>query len=303
MKKVQRILMALAICSLSVVVVACSSKDDKKKTTTTENKDNSKKEENKKEEEKGTKVDSAGFLQKYTEAIKTVKSSKAVVEKKQTINGDNGTFVSTVTMDMSMSDNPTIIKIYRTSLSSENKKTDNEQYITDIVIYSQHYQTKEWSKATFEAIRKLSDGRRDLVNYKNALEFVTSVKDNLTVVQKSSTYEVTYSGNDSSFGDVISKVLIYIDRSTEKLLKQVKSSGFEFKFIVDAKTFLPTEFYIKANYDYYENGQKVDGLGMVEEISAKYSDVNNVEAITIPENVLNAKNADPNLPEAPSVPK
>ena len=132
---------------------------------------------------------------------------------------------------------------------------------------------------------------------------MTSVKDNLTVVQKSSTYEVTYSGNDSSFGDVISKVLTYIDRSTEKLLKQVKSSGFEFKFIVDVKTFLPTEFYIKANYDYYENGQKVDGLGMVEEISAKYSDVNNVEAITIPENVLNAKNADPNLPEAPSVPK
>lgn len=76
MKKAQKILMALAFCSLSVVVVACSSKDDKNKTTTTDNKDNSKK-----EEEKGTKVDSSEFLQKYTEAIKTVKSSKAVVEK------------------------------------------------------------------------------------------------------------------------------------------------------------------------------------------------------------------------------
>lgn len=294
MKKAQKILMALAFCSLSVVVVACSSKDDKNKTTTTDNKDNSKK-----EEEKGTKVDSSEFLQKYTEAIKTVKSSKAVVEKKQTVNGENGTSVSTVTMDMAMSDNPTIIKIYRTSLSSGNKKTENEQYITDSTIYSQHYKTKEWSKATFEALRKLNDGRRDLVNYKNALEFLTTIKDNLTVIQKGSTYEVTYSGNDSSLGDLISKVLIYIDKSAEKLLKQVKPTNFEYKFIVDAKTFLPTEFYIKAKYDYYEKGQKVDGLGMIEEISAKYSDVNKVEAITIPENVLNAKNADPNLPSLP----
>ena len=38
---------------------------------------------------------------------------------------------------------------------------------------------------------------------------------------------------------------------------------------------------------------------MIEEISAKYSDVNKVEAITIPENVQNAKDADPNLPSLP----
>lgn len=296
MKKVKRILMLLTICSLSIIAVSCSSKNEKdnKNTTTTDNKDNKdntkkedKKEDNtKKEEEKGTKVDSAPFLQKYTEAIKTVKSSKAVVEKKETINNNNGESVSVVTMNMAMSNNPTIIKNDWTKVTIEGEKIENQQYITDDVIYNQHYQTKDWTKSTFEAVRKIFDGRRDIVNHKNALEFLTTVKDNLTVVQKSSTYEVTYSGSDENLGKLVTKVISLVDRGTDKYFKEVKFNNLQYKFIVDAKTFLPIEFYVKTRYDYYENEKKVDGIYMDEELTVKYSDVNKVEAIKIPENII-----------------
>ena len=76
MKKIKRILMALAICSLSIVAVGCSSNEKKDNTKeTTETKDN-----------KNEKLSNEEIVKKINEATKEIKSSKIQAENKMVMN-------------------------------------------------------------------------------------------------------------------------------------------------------------------------------------------------------------------------
>ena len=63
----------------------------------------------------------------------------------------------------------------------------------------------------------------------------------------------------------------------------------EVKYIIDKKTFLPIECEIKAKFAYFKDGQRVISVSLDEEFTAKFSEINEVKEIIIPEEAKNGK--------------
>ena len=61
------------------------------------------------------------------------------------------------------------------------------------------------------------------------------------------------------------------------------------KYIIDKKTFLPIECEIKAKFAYFKDGQRVISVSLDEEFTAKFSEINEVKEIIIPEEAKNGK--------------
>ena len=84
MKKLQRILMALALCSLSIGAVGCSS---------------------------NSKMSNEELVKKIDESSKSVKNSKSKVESKLSVNLSGKSIVTTVTMDAEATEDPFVVKV------------------------------------------------------------------------------------------------------------------------------------------------------------------------------------------------
>ena len=101
MKKIKRILMALAICSLSIVAVGCSS-DEKKNTTNNTNET---------KETKSEKLSNEEIVKKINEATKEIKSSKIQAENKMVMNLAGNKTETAINMNMETSSDPVVVKM------------------------------------------------------------------------------------------------------------------------------------------------------------------------------------------------
>ena len=71
-----------------------------------------------------------------------------------------------------------------------------------------------------------------------------------------------------------------------KALKNMEIEKLDIKYVIDKKTFYPTECEIKTGMKVSEAGQTIS-FDM--EMKIKYSDINQVKEIVIPDEVKNAK--------------
>ena len=115
MKKSKKFLMALAICSLSVVVIGCSS-NEKKNTSNGTTETTEKKENKETKEDKTEKLSNEEIVKKLTEAFSSINSSKQKTEFKNTFNSFGRKAETTLIMDVITSSNPTISKVSSTMI-------------------------------------------------------------------------------------------------------------------------------------------------------------------------------------------
>ena len=99
-------------------------------------------------------------------------------------------------------------------------------------------------------------------------------------------YEATYSGVDDSAKEALKKMIISNQPDAEKVLKNMEIEKLDIKYVVDKNTFYPTEFEMKSVMKVSEGNQSVS-FDM--EMKVKYSDINKVKEIVIPDEVKNAK--------------
>ena len=109
---------------------------------------------------------------------------------------------------------------------------------------------------------------------------------NVKVEEKGSNYEATYSGVDDSAKEALKKMIISNQPDAEKVLKNMEIEKLDIKYVVDKNTFYPTEFEMKSVMKISEGNQSVS-FDM--EMKVKYSDINKVKEIVIPDEVKNAK--------------
>ena len=136
MKKLKKILMMLAICSLSIVAVSCSS-EEKKNTTneTTEKKEAT--------EKKEVKLSNEEIFKKATEATKSIKSSRQLTDYKESISSDRDMVLQSIIMQVTTSENPTVTKLL-SNLKDDIKSRDFNMYFTEDASYAQDSETKKW---------------------------------------------------------------------------------------------------------------------------------------------------------------
>ena len=101
MKKIQKILMALAICSISIISVGCSSNDKNNENGTTNNTN----------ENSNGKLSNKELIKKITEALKTVKSSKATVQSTVNLNMAGQKAEVSSQIEMTSTYEPFVLKI------------------------------------------------------------------------------------------------------------------------------------------------------------------------------------------------
>ena len=269
MKKVQKISLALALCSLSIFAVGCQEKKgntDKKEANTTTNNANT-------SEKKETKVAlSNELLQKVTDASKAVKSANAKANLTYKFGSSIKQLNTTLDFDFSMVKEPAFIVKLTRHADNDGQKLENDQYITDDKMYVQDAKTKEWMHGTHERLRKVYDGRRK-------------------IEEKGDVIEVTYEGNDQTASDSFLKIAKLLTTVIEGNIKEMGLENLNAKITIDAKTFIPKEFDVIAKYTKAKDGQTV--LTWDFSYKATYTDINGVKEIVIPNEVKNSRNADP----------
>lgn len=288
MKNVQKISLALALCSLSIFAVGCQEKKgntEKKEANTTTNNANT-------SEKKETKVAlSNELLQKVTAASKAVKSANAKANLTHKFASSIKEINTILDFDFSMVKEPAFIVKLTRHADNDGQKLENDQYITDDKMYVQDAKTKEWMHGTHERLRKVYDGRRKIVNFDSVLEFMSKNQANLKVEEKGDVIEVTYQGNDKTSSDSFLKIANLLTTVIEGNIKEMGLENMTAKITIDAKTFIPKEFDVIAKYTKVKDGQTV--LTWDFSYKATYTDINGVNKIVIPNEVKNSRNADP----------
>ena len=257
MKKLQRILMALALCSLSIGAVGCSS---------------------------NSKMSNEELVKKIDESSKSVKNSKSKVESKLSVNLSGKSIVTTVTMDAEATEDPFVVKVDG-KVETGGKSRDINMYMLGEKIYIKNIYN-QWVPAKDANLRKAFEDRKNIAKFDNMVELLKFVEKNLNVEEKGSNYEVTYSGVDDSAKEALKKMIISNQPDAEKVLKNMEIEKLDIKYVVDKNTFYPTEFEMKSVMKVSEGNQSVS-FDM--EMKVKYSDINKVKEIVIPDEVKNAK--------------
>ena len=257
MKKLQRILMALALCSLSIGAVGCSS---------------------------NSKMSNEEIVKKIDESSKSVKNSKSKVESKLSVNLSGKSIVTTVTMDAEATEDPFVVKVVG-KVETGGKSRDINMYMLGEKIYIKNIYN-QWVPAKDANLRKAFEDRKNIAKFDNMVELLKSVEKNLNVEEKGSNYEVTYSGFDDSAKESLKKAIISTQQNSEKILKNMEIEKLEIKYLIDKKTFYPTDCEIKSTVK-VSQGTKEISFDM--DIKANYFVINQVKEIAIPDEVKNAK--------------
>lgn len=257
MKKIKKILIALAICSVSFIAVGCSS---------------------------NSKMSNEEIVKKIDESSKSVKSSKSKVESKLSVNLSGKSIVTTVTMDAEATEDPFVVKVDG-KVETGGKSRDINMYMLGEKIYIKNIY-KKWVPAKDANLRKAFEDRKNTANFNNMIELLKSVEKNFKVEEKGSNYEITYSGTDASAKEALKKAIISTQQNSEKILKNMEIEKLEVKYLIDKKTFYPMDCEIKSTIK-ISQGAKTISFDM--DIKANYFDINQVKEIEIPDEVKNAK--------------
>lgn len=275
MKKIKRILMMLAICSLSVVAFGCSSEEKKTTNETTE----------KKENKETKKLSNEEVIKKFMEASNTIKSSKSKIDYKISMSAGNDKVETSMNMDIESTDKPMIAKMTG-SMNVMGQKVDTDMYITEEAIYSKNPITKEWLKIVDEEMKKSMEAQKDAGSLEKILSVMNSAGNNLKIEEKDSDYVISYSGLDESVKKAFMEVIVSNDPSLKTFAEGVTIEKLEVYYKADKNTFLPKEYGMKMAIKVSEDG--VEGKGEME-LNGTMSDINKVEPIKIPDEVKNAK--------------
>lgn len=272
MKKAQKILIMLTICSLSMLVVGCSSDENKKTTTETE-------------ENKSKKLSNEEIFNKINDATKEIKSLREKIDYSEVMTGDGKKTETLVNTEVITSDNPTVTKMEST-ITSLGKKSSIYAYFTEGRVYAKDEKTNEWLNIKEEETKKSLESEKEFTKSNGILEIMNSVKDKLKIKEKKSEYEISYSGADASVEDYLKKVTFMSEDVSEKLLELVDIEKIEIIYKADKSTFMPKEYTIQIKLKVQESKAK-DYFQI--KLKSAYSDINKVDSITIPDEVKNAK--------------
>ena len=280
MKKSKKYLMALAICSLSVVAIGCSSNE--KKNTANDTSETTDKKEN-----KSSKSSNEEIVKKITEATKSIKSLKQKTEFKTSFDVNGSKRETAMIVDITTSDNPTITKLASTPINFKGKNS-MMMYFTEDNFYGHDAITNEWANIKDEYGKKLMLSHKEASNIEWLIELINSVEKNLKVEEKNSEYKISFSGADDSIINYLKKVMVIFmnENSINQFLNDANVEKFEILYKVDKKTFMPKEYTVEI---YTKSSKVKKERYFVVSVNGEFSDINKVSPIKIPDEVKNAE--------------
>ena len=223
-----------------------------------------------------SKIDKKEVIEKFIAASESMKSGDILVNMKMTQNGNKNTM--NMTTNASLILDPLVMKM-EMEVPAQNIKMNS--FIKDNVMYIQNPADNQWYKQTLSD--EIANQFKSYMN--NSNEFYNAMRNNLDKIdidEKDGSYIISISKDSDFLEEAMKSQLANSNTTVGQIGNDVKIENIVVKYIVDKNTYLTSSSTVSFDFE-------MQGMKISMEMDAEMSNINNVTAIDIPEEVLNAK--------------
>ena len=223
-----------------------------------------------------SKVDKKEVIEKFIAASESMKSGDILVNMKMTQNGNKNTM--NMTTNASLILDPLVMKL-EMEVPLQNLKMTS--FIKDNIMYIQNPADNQWYKQTLSD--EIANQFKSYMN--NSNEFYNAMRNNLDKIdidEKDGSYIISISKDSDFLEEAMKSQLANSNTTVGQIGNDVKIENIVVKYIVDKNTYLTSSSTVSFDFE-------MQGMKISMEMDAEMSNINNVTAIDIPEEVLNAK--------------
>lgn len=205
-----------------------------------------------------------------------MKSGDILVNMKMTQNGNKNTM--NMTTNASLILDPLVMKL-EMEVPLQNLKMTS--FIKDNIMYIQNPADNQWYKQTLSD--EIANQFKSYMN--NSNEFYNAMRNNLDKIdidEKDGSYIISISKDSDFLEEAMKSQLANSNTTVGQIGNDVKIENIVVKYIVDKNTYLTSSSTVSFDFE-------MQGMKISMEMDAEMSNINNVTAIDIPEEVLNAK--------------
>ena len=223
-----------------------------------------------------SKIDKKEVIEKFIAASESMKSGDILVNMKMTQNGNKNTM--NMTTNASLILDPLVMKL-EMEVPLQNLKMTS--FIKDNIMYIQNPADNQWYKQTLSD--EIANQFKSYMN--NSNEFYNAMRNNLDKIdidEKDGSYIISISKDSDFLEEAMKSQLANSNATVGQIGNDVKIENIVVKYIVDKNTYLESSSTVSFDFE-------MQGMKISMEMDAEMSNINNVTAIDIPEEVLNAK--------------
>ena len=223
-----------------------------------------------------SKIDKKEVIEKFIAASESMKSGDILVNMKMTQNGNKNTM--NMTTNASLILDPLVMKL-EMEVPLQNLKMTS--FIKDNIMYIQNPAYNQWYKQTLSD--EIANQFKSYMN--NSNEFYNAMRNNLDKIdidEKDGSYIISISKDSDFLEEAMKSQLANSNATVGQIGNDVKIENIVVKYIVDKNTYLTSSSTVSFDFE-------MQGMKISMEMDAEMSNINNVTAIDIPEEVLNAK--------------
>ena len=223
-----------------------------------------------------SKIDKKDVIEKFIAASESMKSGDILVNMKMTQNGNKNTM--NITTNASLILDPLVMKL-EMEVPLQNLKMTS--FIKDNIMYIQNPADNQWYKQTLSD--EIANQFKSYMN--NSNEFYNAMRNNLDKIdidEKDGSYIISISKDSDFLEEAMKSQLANSNTTVGQIGNDVKIENIVVKYIVDKNTYLTSSSTVSFDFE-------MQGMKISMEMDAEMSNINNVTAIDIPEEVLNAK--------------
>ena len=223
-----------------------------------------------------SKIDKKEVIEKFIAASESMKSGDILVNMKMTQNGNKNTM--NMTTNASLILDPLVMKL-EMEVPLQNLKMTS--FIKDNIMYIQNPADNQWYKQTLSD--EIANQFKSYMN--NSNEFYNAMRNNLDKIdidEKDGSYIISISKDSDFLEEAMKSQLANSNATVGQIGNDVKIENIVVKYIVDKNTYLASSSTVSFDFE-------MQGMKISMEMDAEMSNINNVTAIDIPEEVLNAK--------------
>ena len=223
-----------------------------------------------------SKIDKKEVIEKFIAASESMKSGGTLVNMRMTQNGNKNTM--NMTTNASLILDPLVMKL-EMEVPLQNLKMTS--FIKDNIMYIQNPADNQWYKQTLSD--EIANQFKSYMN--NSNEFYNAMRNNLDKIdidEKDGSYIISISKDSDFLEEAMKSQLANSNATVGQIGNDVKIENIVVKYIVDKNTYLTSSSTVSFDFE-------MQGMKISMEMDAEMSNINNVTAIDIPEEVLNAK--------------
>ena len=223
-----------------------------------------------------SKINKEEVINKFVEVSKDMKSANMLMDIKMSQKGSKESI--NMSIDSAIILEPLEMKL---EMTIPNQPTKIDLYIKDGYMYALDPLSNQWIK------QKLTDlANEQFKGYMtNSLYIYDVMKDNIDkmdVDEKDRNYVISISKNSEFLKDAMKKQLSNMNTPASQLGEQIEIDNIAIQYIVDKNTYLVKNSIM--SFDVAMNGEKI-----TINLDTKFSNINEVKEISIPEETKNAK--------------